>query len=117
MARTYLLWRAGKAGILDGEIHVWLASVTDAALSLAHLQYDLSISRFCGRARGCWFGGEIGAAAGARRVAYSRRPFFLPECRSRRDLSNKSRYPCGAAHGRNWPDPEVPTAGPAGPLT
>ena len=67
--RSQLLWRVGKAGILDGEIGVWLASVTDAALSLAHLQYDLSTSRFGSRARGCCFGGEIGAAAGARRAA------------------------------------------------
>jgi hypothetical protein len=44
--RSQLLWRVGKAGIADGKIGVWLASVTDAALSLAYLQYDLSTSRF-----------------------------------------------------------------------
>ena len=43
--------------------------VTHVALSSAHLQYDLSTSRFGSRARGCWLGEKIGPAAGARRVA------------------------------------------------
>src|SRR5215470_9482210 len=79
--------------------------VTDAALSFAHLQYDLSTSRFGSRARGCWLGGEIGPAEmleGPPRPgspsSFSRVP-FAPAT-----LSNKLRYPCCAAHGRDWPD-------------
>jgi hypothetical protein len=83
----------GKAGILDGEIGVWLAVVTDAALPLAHLQYDLSTSRFGSRARGCWLGGEIGPAAGARRAAQARRPSFLFQNAFRADdFMDKLRY-------------------------
>ena len=40
---------------------------------------------FGSRARGCWPGGEIGPAAGARRAAQARRPFFLFQSAVRAD--------------------------------